>query len=296
VVERRNQTIIGIARCMLKAKGMPAAFWGEAMSTAVFILNRAPTKALNGRTLFEAWHGRKPSVAFMRTFGCIRHVKNTKPGLTKLEDRSTKMVFLGYEEGSKAYRLYDPVTGRVTVSGDVVFDEAATWRWDEEETTEEEGAHGISGSFVVEQLVITSQIHEPAGVVEEAAAPGAGEAGDGALAAGEAEPPSPTTTGSTPSHSALGQEQRTPTTAQIEYATPPPDVTEFVDAFYDDEEVRFRRVDNVLGDAATPGLAARLLGEELMMMSTEEPATFAAVACGTRAGVAACYARGNAAD
>jgi hypothetical protein len=51
-----------------------------------------------------------------------------------------------------------------------------------------------------------------------------------------------------------------------------------VDAFHDGEEVRFRRVDNVLGDAATPGLAARLLGEEeeLMMLSTEEPATFAA--------------------
>ena len=49
-----------------------------------------------------------------------------------------------------------------------------------------------------------------------------------------------------------------------------------MDAFHDGEEVQFRRVNNVLGDAATPGLAARLLDEELMMMSTEEPATFAA--------------------
>ena len=54
VVERRNQTIVGMTRCMLKAKGMPAAFWGEAVSTTVFILNRASTKALNGRTSFEA--------------------------------------------------------------------------------------------------------------------------------------------------------------------------------------------------------------------------------------------------
>jgi hypothetical protein len=161
----------------------------------------------------------------MRTFGCIGHVKNTKPDLSKLEDRSTKMVFLGYEEGSKAYRLYDPVTGRVIVSRDVVFDEAAAWKWDEEEMAVGEGAHGISGSFVVEQLVITSQVHAPAGVVEEATAHGAGEAGGEAPAAREAEPPSPTTTGGTPSHSALGQEQRTPTTAQVEYATPPPDIT-----------------------------------------------------------------------
>ena len=105
IVERRNQTVVGMARSMLKAKKMPAAFWGEAVSTAVFILNRAPTKSLECTTPFEAWHGRKPDVSFLRTFGCVRHVKKTKPNLAKLEDRCTPMVFLGYERGSKAYRL-----------------------------------------------------------------------------------------------------------------------------------------------------------------------------------------------
>jgi hypothetical protein len=52
-------------------------------------------------------------------------VKNTKPFLGKLEDRSSPMVFLGYEEGSKAYRLYNPKGGKVVVSRDVVFDETA---------------------------------------------------------------------------------------------------------------------------------------------------------------------------
>ena len=75
------------------------------MTTAVFILNRAPTKALKGKTPFEAWYGRNLSVSFLRTFGCIGHVRKTKSILTKLEDRSTPMVFLGYAEGTKAYRL-----------------------------------------------------------------------------------------------------------------------------------------------------------------------------------------------
>jgi hypothetical protein len=97
---------------MMKAKAMSSEFWGEAMSMAMFILNRSPTKALEGRTPFKVWHDRKPNMAFLRTFGCIGHVKNVKPGLGKLEDRSTPMVFLGYEEGSKAYRLYDPASGR----------------------------------------------------------------------------------------------------------------------------------------------------------------------------------------
>src|SRR5664279_1255095 len=39
VVERRNQTIMGMARSLLKAKSIPGEFWGEAVTTVVFILN-----------------------------------------------------------------------------------------------------------------------------------------------------------------------------------------------------------------------------------------------------------------
>ena len=98
------------------------------MTTVVFILNHAPTKVLKGKTPFEAWHGHKPNVSFLRTFGCFCHVKNTKPHLSKLEDRSIPMVLLGYAEGTKAYRLYDPRGGRVVVSRDVVFDKKAGTR------------------------------------------------------------------------------------------------------------------------------------------------------------------------
>ena len=115
--------VVAMARSMMKAKGMPARFWGEAVTTAVFILNRVPTKALTGKTLFEAWYGRKPSVSFLRTFCCIGHVRKTKPILAKLEDRTTLMVFLCYAEGTKAYRLYDPHRGKVFVSHDIMFDE-----------------------------------------------------------------------------------------------------------------------------------------------------------------------------
>ena len=91
----------------------------------MFILNHAPTKALIGKTPFKAWYGHKPSVSFLRTFSCIGHVRKTKPVLIKLEGRSTPMVLLGYTEGTKAYRLYDPCRGKVLVSRDVVFDEKA---------------------------------------------------------------------------------------------------------------------------------------------------------------------------
>ena len=64
-------------------------------------------------------------MSFLQTFGYIGHVRKTTLVLTKLEDRTTPMVFLGYAGGTKAYRLYDPRGGKVVVSHDVMFDDKA---------------------------------------------------------------------------------------------------------------------------------------------------------------------------
>jgi transposase InsO family protein len=63
VVEQRNQMVLGMARALLKQRGMPAVFWGEAVVTAVYILKRSPTKPLNGRTPYEAASHSARSVA-----------------------------------------------------------------------------------------------------------------------------------------------------------------------------------------------------------------------------------------
>jgi transposase InsO family protein len=99
VVERRNQTVVAMARSLLNSMGMPAKFRGEAVSTAVYLLNRAPTKSVKGQTPYEAWHGKKPSVQHLRTFGCTAHVKKLGPGQSKLADRSKQTVF--FEEKAK---------------------------------------------------------------------------------------------------------------------------------------------------------------------------------------------------
>ena len=103
-----------------------------------------------------------PNVSFLRTFGCVGHVKNTKPHLGKLEDRSTPMVLLGFEEGNKAYRLYDPKGDRVVVYRDVVFDEMATWDWEDQGVGV---AAGVSSTFAVERskeemMALESRLHQ----------------------------------------------------------------------------------------------------------------------------------------
>ncbi|GJT29938.1 zinc finger, CCHC-type containing protein [Tanacetum coccineum] len=71
-----------------------------------------PTKALEDITPYEAIKRRKPNLENLRVFGCIAYAKVPSQHLTKLDDRSTKMVYLGNEQGSKAFRLFDPTTQR----------------------------------------------------------------------------------------------------------------------------------------------------------------------------------------
>jgi hypothetical protein len=110
---------------MLKVKGLPGWFWSETVNAAMYVLNRCPMKSVDGMTPFEAWHERKLMVHHLRTFGCIMYVRNTTSHLKKLEDRGRKMIIVGYESGSKAYRAYDPIIKRVHVTRDVAFDEQA---------------------------------------------------------------------------------------------------------------------------------------------------------------------------
>jgi transposase InsO family protein len=121
IVERRNQTMVATAHA-LKQRGMLAIYWGEAVMIAVHLLNRSPTKALDSKTPYEAWHGHKPVVSHLRVFGCLAFAKEVNH-VSKLDDRSTPGVFIGYAEGVKAYRILNPATQRVRISWDVVFDE-----------------------------------------------------------------------------------------------------------------------------------------------------------------------------
>jgi hypothetical protein len=123
VVERRNRTVMEMARSIMKSMKVPGRFWGEAVRHSVHLLNRLPTRPMGSRTPFEAWSGRKPQLGHMRVFGCKAHVRTAKAHLSKLEDRSVPMVYFGVEEGSKAHRLYNPQTRKIVVSRDVVFEE-----------------------------------------------------------------------------------------------------------------------------------------------------------------------------
>ncbi|KAL8157792.1 hypothetical protein AgCh_002484 [Apium graveolens] len=133
VVERRNRTIVAMARSFLKERKVPSTLWGEAIRHSVYVLNRLPTRALTGMTPYEAWKGTKPDLGHIRVFGCVAHMKVQSGHVSKLEDKSKMAVYLGREPGTKASRLFDPLSGRISVSRDVVYEENRAWAWDNHE-------------------------------------------------------------------------------------------------------------------------------------------------------------------
>ncbi|GJW49733.1 zinc finger, CCHC-type containing protein [Tanacetum coccineum] len=159
VVERRNRTIMSTTRCMMKATNMPQNFWAEAVRHAIYILNSVPTKALEDITPYEAIKRRKPNLENLRVFGCIAYAKVPSQHLTKLDDRSTRMVYLGNEQGSKAYRLFDPTTQKICVSRDVKFKENETWDW-KEYMSEHINDEPEWTDFKIENLEVTREHHD----------------------------------------------------------------------------------------------------------------------------------------
>lgn len=129
VAERKNRTLMNMVRCMLADKEVPKEFWPEAVNWAVHILNRCPTSAMKDMTPEEAWKEEKPSVEHFRIFGCIGHVHIPDEKRKKLDDKSSRCVFLGFSEESKANRMYDPKSKKIVISRDVIFEEGEKWDW-----------------------------------------------------------------------------------------------------------------------------------------------------------------------
>ena len=184
--------------------------------------------SLNNITPFEAWHGKKPRVNHLRTFGCLAHVKIVGPGVNKLSDRSRKMAFIGYESGTKGYRFFDPATKKLVVSRDVIFDEKHPFDWANVVNSE----HQSTDTFVVNYESTDENPTTAGNVVEQAAENQGGGAvePDGDMQPGFATP-SP--------QNAPGSDQG----PAAQWATPPSAHSE--ETF--GEPLRFRTLDDLFG-------------------------------------------------
>ena len=106
----------------MHSKRVPLYLWGEATVSTIYVLNRSLINFLNV-TPFESWYGRKPDVSHIRTFGSRVFAHVPEQNRRKLDPKAEKCIFIGYGVGSKAYRLWNPVSRKVIISRDIIVDE-----------------------------------------------------------------------------------------------------------------------------------------------------------------------------
>ena len=121
VAERRNRTLMEMVRSMLNHSTVPLSLWMHALKTAVYLLNRVPSKAVP-KTPYELWTGRKPSLRHLHVWGCPAEIRIYNPHEKKLDERTTSGYFIGYPEKSKGYIFYCPNhSTRIVESGNARF-------------------------------------------------------------------------------------------------------------------------------------------------------------------------------
>ncbi|GJR66052.1 retrovirus-related pol polyprotein from transposon TNT 1-94 [Tanacetum coccineum] len=122
--KRKNRTLQEMSRTMLNEQSIPQKFWCNAVDTSTYILNRILIRPILGKTPYEIFRGRKPSLEYFKVFGSKCFILNTKDYLTKFDPKSYEGVFLGYSQNSKAYVVLNKHTMKVEESLNVTFDES----------------------------------------------------------------------------------------------------------------------------------------------------------------------------
>ncbi|GJZ46447.1 putative RNA-directed DNA polymerase [Tanacetum coccineum] len=107
VAEKRNRTVMDMVSSMLANSKFPEFLWTGALKTATHILNRVPSKSVP-KTPYEIWTRRKPSLRYLRVWGCLAEAKLYNPQSRKLDLKTISCFFIGYPERSKGYRFYCP--------------------------------------------------------------------------------------------------------------------------------------------------------------------------------------------
>lgn len=126
VAERKNRHLLEVARSLMFTSSVLNTYWGEAILTSAYLINRLPSKTLQFRTPLNLLVDYFPTANLFnslspKVFGCSAYVHSTQPNRSKLDPKALKCVFVGYSPTQKRYKCYSPLLKRCFVSCDVTF-------------------------------------------------------------------------------------------------------------------------------------------------------------------------------
>ncbi|CAJ2645756.1 unnamed protein product [Trifolium pratense] len=121
LAERMNRTLVERVRCMLSEAKLPQHYWGEALYTAVHVINLTPNVVLNSEVPDKIWFGKTVKYDHLRVFGSKAFVHVPKDERSKLDAKSKQCIFISYGQDEFGYKFYDPIGNKLIRSRDVVF-------------------------------------------------------------------------------------------------------------------------------------------------------------------------------
>jgi transposase InsO family protein len=116
VVERKNRTLIEMARTMLDEYKTQDIIWAEAINTACHAINRLYLYKFHNKTSYELITSKKPKVSYFRVFGCKCFIFNKRPRTSKFAPKVDEGFLLGYGPNEHAYRVFNLTTERIEVT------------------------------------------------------------------------------------------------------------------------------------------------------------------------------------
>ena len=107
---------------MMSRTNLPISFWGYALETVAFLLNRIQSKAVE-KTPYELWTGKRPGLSFLKIWGGGGggEAYLNRQASNKLASKSDKCLFVGYPKETKGYYFYIPFENKVFVARNGVF-------------------------------------------------------------------------------------------------------------------------------------------------------------------------------
>jgi hypothetical protein len=108
--------------------GLPKTFWIDAISTAIYMINRGSSVPLSHRLLEEVWSEKEVNFSHLKIFGCVLYMFINPDAHNKLDAKSRKCYFVGYEDEAFGSRFWDDQNRKIIISRNVIFNELAVYK------------------------------------------------------------------------------------------------------------------------------------------------------------------------
>jgi hypothetical protein len=131
LIESHNRVVTLRARAIRIEANLPKNLANEMYKSAVYILNRTPTEALQWKTPYEVVWGRQPLVAHMHPIGSRAYAHNRN---LKTADKTESRALIGHlveYQGTNIFHIWLPTKDDIFVTWDVIFDTDKFYTGDE---------------------------------------------------------------------------------------------------------------------------------------------------------------------